>query len=173
MIRRNRWLLAACLVIGLAVVAGVAAALLGVVADRHLPCRWMGYYDGWRCPSSPEPDLIAGLRAALVVIVVLGGALVAAKVLTLDRYKTALAPYRVFIGLGALAILTGVGGALTPVLAHFDEVLPHGPNCFVTYIDESCRSGPQPDWMVGLLVMIVAYFVLVGFVISVRALRVK
>jgi len=73
-----------------------------------------------------------------------------------------------------VAFVLGLGVALVPLadLQRWNGCVNGSlPHRYATA--PYCGFEPQPDWLTGLLVGIVAYFVLAGFVVAQRALAKK
>lgn len=75
--------------------------------------------------------------------------------------------YRLFLGVAGVAVVIGLAVALAPIAKGCDK-------WFVSAVDGSrfCPStwGLRPDWVAGVWAAVVVYALLVGLILSARAL---
>jgi hypothetical protein len=81
-----------------------------------------------------------------------------------------LARYRLFLAVAGASVAVGLAVALAPAVKGCEK-------WFVSKVDGSnvCPPGSElhPDWIAGFWVAVVVYALLVGLILSARALRTK
>lgn len=77
--------------------------------------------------------------------------------------------YRLFLAVAAVSVVSGFAVAMVPVVG------PHPPTIYQPVLGGywvASRS-PGPDWIAGLVVAVIVCLLLLGLMLSARALRAK